>query len=87
MDVRRNTISVTNDCVVKTGDPDLMHLEAIKTIEAEKIAQKTNLFRVPHILDFNWSEDGSLNIVTKTGTVSIWESSTGEDASNHPVYI
>lgn len=56
MDVRRNAVSVFDDCVVKTGDPELMRLEAIKTIEAEKIAQKTNLFRVPHILDFNQTQ-------------------------------
>lgn len=52
----RNTVSINGDSVSKVGDSELMRAEAIKTIEAEKIALETKLFCVPHVLDFNQAQ-------------------------------
>jgi hypothetical protein len=51
----KSHITISDDIVIKTGEPKAMLIEVEKTLKAREIAEGCGLFTVPKVLDFDES--------------------------------
>ncbi len=72
-----NTVELYEDRVVKTGQPELICIEAEKTIRGYEIGQRTGLFKSPRVIDFD-KQKGVLVLEYIHGLSSIREVARGK---------
>ncbi len=51
--MKKANLTVREDTIQKSDDPERMRVEVEKTIRAYRIGQRTGLFRVPEVLDYD----------------------------------